>query len=213
MATESKQTALDEKKLRKIKKVGIAGAGGIGSHLIYLLFDYGVNRNQFPFTDWEIQAFDDDTVDMKNLLHQRYEEGDIGKYKVDCMAERCAITPVKRFMTPDDFGKFDLIFSCVDDMVFRKSLYNWGFNNPGKAFWIDGRCESRTVAVFNSSMSREKLEKYINDKTERAGCLLAYEKENNISHVAPVIVASLMCQKFLNWYRGEDKQIEVLTRV
>lgn len=188
--------------LPKIKKIGIAGAGGIGSHLAGMIYDFGVNRNQFPFTDYVIDIYDDDVVDLKNLLHQNFTEADLHTMKVDSLADRYAITPHKRFMTKEDFGNYDLIFCGVDSMTFRKELYEWSWANPDKAFWIDGRCESRQGCVFNKSVSRKTLENMLSDSTERNGCLLKYEKENNISHVLPIIVAGMMMQTFLNYIRG-----------
>lgn len=188
----------------KIKKIGIAGAGGIGSHLAGMLFDFGVNRNQFPFTDMLIDIYDDDVVDQGNLLHQNFGDQDLHTMKVQSISDRFAITPVQRFMTPEDFDKYDLIFCGVDSMTFRKSLYEWSWANPDKAFWIDGRCESRTGAVFNKTNSREFLEKVLSDSQERNGCLLKFEKENNMSHVLPIIVAGTMLQIFLNYIRGVE---------
>lgn len=192
------------KTLPKLKKIAIAGAGGIGSHLAGLLFDYGVNRNQFDFTGMEIDIFDDDVVDQKNLLHQNFREDDLHTMKVQSISDRFAITPHQRFMTAEDFGNYDLIFCGVDSMTFRKSLYEWSWDNPGKAFWIDGRCESRQGAVFNKTNSRKILEQVLSDSQERNGCLLKYEKENDISHVMPLIVAGMMVQTFLNYIRGVD---------
>jgi malate/lactate dehydrogenase len=45
-----------------IKKIAIAGAGGIGSNLLAILFDYGFNRKQFDYTGLDIDIYDDDTV-------------------------------------------------------------------------------------------------------------------------------------------------------
>jgi molybdopterin/thiamine biosynthesis adenylyltransferase len=114
---------MSKHKHTKINKIGIAGAGGIGSHLAGMLYDFGVNRNQFEFTDYTIDIYDDDVVDFKNLLHQNFSEADLHTMKADSVAERFALTPHKRFMTAADFINYDLIFSCVDSMVFRKSLY------------------------------------------------------------------------------------------
>lgn len=186
----------------KIKHIAIAGAGGIGSNLVEILFDYGVNRNQFDFVGMQIDVYDDDIVETSNLLHQNFSEQDLHTLKVDSLANRFMITPVKRFMTKEDFNKYHLIFCAVDSMSFRKELYNWSFANPNKAFWIDGRCESRTCSVFNKSNSQELLKKMIDDSTERAGCLLKFEKEQQISHVVPRITAGIMAQEFLNYIRG-----------
>lgn len=191
-----------ENNIPKKMKIGVAGAGGIGSHLASMLFDYGVNRNQFPFTDYVIDIYDDDTVDFKNLIHQNFKDEDIGNLKVNSLSERYALTPIAKLMTVEDFGKYDLIFCGVDSMTFRKALYEWSWANPTKAFWIDGRCNSRQGCLFNKTNPKSELEKMLNDSEERGGCLLAFEKEQNISHVLPVIVAGMMMQTFLNYLRG-----------
>lgn len=184
-------------------KIAIAGAGGIGSHLTAMLFDFGVNRNQFPFTDYKIDVFDDDTVDYSNLIHQNFSEADIGNSKVGSLAERYVINPVARFMTKNDIPEYDVVFSAVDSMTFRKDLYEWSWQNPfAHTFWIDGRCESRQGAVFNKTNDRKHLEKVINENTERRGCLLPFEKQNQTAHALPIIVAGFMLQTFLNYIRG-----------
>lgn len=196
---------------KKIRKIAIAGQGGLGSHLARLLYDFGVNREQFDFAGMQIDIFDNKCVSVKNLLHQNFTEDDLGKKKVDIMAEHYALTPHYRYMLPEDIIEYDVIFSCVDSMSFRWELYNWWWNNPAHSsakFFIDGRCNSRQGAVFNSSLGREKLEKFISDSDEVGGCLLQYEKDNNISHSMPIIVSAMMIQVFLNFVRGVTSQPE-----
>lgn len=198
----------------KIKKIAIAGAGGIGGFVVQYLYDFGAMRNQFPITDYNIDLYDNDTVDEKNLLHQNYTLDDLGKQKAQILSERYSelFTPVLEFMTPDQFKKYDVIFSCVDSMTFRKSLYEYSWEHPNKVFWIDGRCSSRMGAVFNSNVDKEMLQRYINDSKEREGCLLKFEKENNISHAMPIVISGLMVQTFLNYTRDE-KTVERILRV
>ena len=200
-------------KLKPLRNVAFAGCGGIGSHLISMFYDFGVNREQFPFTDYTIDAYDDDTVDAGNLLHQNFTEQDIGNSKVNCMQERYAVNPIQRFMTPEDFAKYDLIFCGVDSMVFRKQLYEYSWTNPIKPFWIDGRCTSRQGAVFNKTNSKESLKKYLSDNQERTGCLLPYEKAEEKAHAMPIVVASIMLQTFLNYLRDEKPLAEKLFMV
>lgn len=190
--------------LPNVKKVAIVGAGGIGSHVAHLLYDYGVNRNQFDYISMEVDIYDDDVVDSKNLLHQNYVDNDLHKFKVEVMANKYILNPIKRFMTANDFDKYDVIFCCVDTMTFRKELYEWSWaNKNNNVFWIDGRCESRQGCIFNSSLSQEKLEPMLSDSKDKRSCLLDYEKKNNIAHVIPVIVAGMMVQTFLNYIRGD----------
>lgn len=49
----------------KINNIAIAGAGGIGSNLLAILFDYGFNRKQFNYSDINLDIYDNDTVDVK----------------------------------------------------------------------------------------------------------------------------------------------------
>jgi molybdopterin/thiamine biosynthesis adenylyltransferase len=188
----------------KLEKIAIAGAGGIGSNLLSILFDYGYNRKQFSYMDVEVDIYDDDTVDIKNLLHQNFKIDDIGKHKVKVLEEKYIAMGLARRMTEEDFSKYDVVFSCVDSMPFRKSLYEHGWKvGQDRLFWIDGRCTSRQGALFTSDMLRPALEQNINDSQEEGSCLLTYEKEQNISHTLPTIVAAMMVQAFLNKLRGQ----------
>jgi molybdopterin/thiamine biosynthesis adenylyltransferase len=184
------------------KKIAIVGAGGIGSNLLAILFDYGFNRKQFDYVGMQVDIFDDDTVDVKNLLHQNFHIDDVGRYKVNVLEEKYVVNGIKKRMTVADFKNYDVVFSCVDNMPFRKSLYKYGWDNPGKLFWVDGRCSSRQGALFNSDLPQSMLLPYLDDSQDEAGCLLSYEKEQNISHTLPLIVAGMMVQNFLNKMRG-----------
>ena len=195
----------------ELKRIAIAGVGGIGGWLVSNLYDFGFNRNQFPITSYSIDIFDDDTVDVKNLLHANYAEDDMGRMKVEVLSERYngIFNPQPRFMAEEDFPQYDLIFSCVDSMTFRKGLYEYGWANP-KLKWIDGRCTSRVIALLNSDTPKEVLEKYISDSKERNGCLYKFEKEQDISHASPIIAAAMMLQNFLNLLRGEKTEERVM---
>lgn len=187
-----------------INKIAIAGAGGIGSNLLAIFFDYGFNRKQFNYAEMTVDIFDDDTVDVKNLLHQNFKLEDVGRHKVSVLEEKYVVNGVKKRMTEKDFKHYDLIFSCVDSMSFRKTLYEYSWEKKNnKMFWIDGRCTSRQGALFNSDIPQEVLQQYIDSSQEEGGCLLAYEKEENISHALPTVVAGMMVQAFLNKIRGQ----------
>jgi molybdopterin/thiamine biosynthesis adenylyltransferase len=187
------------------KKIGIAGAGGIGSNLLAIFFDYGFNRKQFDYAAMQVDIFDDDTVDLKNLLHQNFKLDDVGQHKVSVLEEKYVVNGIKKRMTVKDFKNYDMIFSCVDSMPFRKALYDYGWvAGKNKLFWVDGRCTSRQGALFNSDLPKEQLQPYVDSSQEEGGCLLAYEKDQNISHTLPTIVAGMMVQAFLNKLRGQQ---------
>ena len=142
-------------------------------------------------------------MDVKNLLHQNFKVDDIGKHKVSVLEDKYVVNGIQERMTEKDFKKYDVVFSCVDSMPFRKALYEYGWKTPGKLFWVDGRCTSRQGAVYNSELSKDVLLPQIDDSVDEAGCLLAYEKEQNISHTLPTVVAGMMVQMFLNKLRGQ----------
>lgn len=206
----SKQSEIEN----SIKKVAIAGAGGIGAYLSGFLYDLGVNRGQFPFSQWTWNIFDDDTVDTGNLLHQNFTEDDLGESKADIVQRRTinGIKAVKRFMTKDDFKDYDVVFSCVDSMTFRRELYAYGWAHP-ELHWIDGRCSSRNIGLYNSKVAKKAQEASLSASDERRGCLLAIDKTNKISHITPVVIASMMAQCFLNHLRGEDTTDQILLYV
>jgi molybdopterin/thiamine biosynthesis adenylyltransferase len=185
-----------------IKNIGIAGAGGIGAYLTQFLFDYGVNRNQYPWTEYTVDLYDDDVVDVGNLLHQNFKEDDIGKFKANVVSEKCFVTPQIKFMTKEDFSKYNLIFSCVDSMSFRKQLYEYSWEHP-ELVWIDGRCNSRNIGIYNSKIPKSKLLSTITDDDKRGGCLREIDKQNKVSHATPLIVAGMMTQLFINHLRNE----------
>lgn len=189
--------------VNKTPRIAIAGAGGIGAYFAQFLFDYGAVRNQLHFPVGEVVIFDDDTVDVSNLLHQNFTEDDLGKSKADIVAAKCFMKAEKRFMTEKDFPDYDVVFSCVDSMKFRKQLYEYSWKHP-ELYWVDGRCSSRNVGVFNSRLSEATLKKFVTDDEERRGCLLAVDKANKVSHATPIVVASTMLQVYLNHLRGED---------
>lgn len=185
--------------------IAIVGAGGLGSHLVSLLYEYGNRKNQFSFLEYKFTVWDDDRVDDSNLLHQNYFEEDLGKLKVEILADRYCIDAVaKRLTTTDELYNYDVVFSCVDNLQFRKMLYFYGWEHPD-LFWIDGRCNSRIIAVYNSLIPKAILKKSLQgEEAKSQGCLREVDKAKRHSHVTPLITAGIMVQWFLNFLRKEN---------
>jgi molybdopterin/thiamine biosynthesis adenylyltransferase len=203
--------------MREIKKIAIAGAGGIGGFVVENLINYGYERDQFPITTWQVDLYDDDQVDVKNLLHQNFTESDLGKNKAKIFAERSCgvVTAVDRFMTKKDFADYDVIFCCVDSSDFRRDLYTFWLDAKNKGdlkYFIDGRCSSRNIVLIDAEAGEDMLRKNIITEDVRTGCLRPFEKDNNISHVTPRIIAGMVTQCFMNWLRGETTQSRI-TRI
>ena len=119
-------------------RVLVLGAGGIGSHVGYLLAKQ----------DCEIHIFDDDTVEPHNLGGQLYDELLIGLPKVEAFLAMVVnidskikgnVHIYKEKYTQDSIEDLT-VFSCFDNMAARKLAYEkWkSLDHPDKLF-IDGR--------------------------------------------------------------------------
>ncbi len=115
-------------------------------------------------------------------------------------------------MTDADFPNYDVIFSCVDSMTFRRALYKYGFEHP-ELYWVDGRCNSRQIGLMHSKVGRKSLESTLTDTDVRGGCLLEVDKKAKVSHATPDIVAGMMVQCFLNHLRGVDTSEKILLNI
>lgn len=185
-------------------KVAIAGVGGVGSWLCQSMYTFGMEREQFPINNYSFDLFDSEKVEPDNLLHQNFTYDDLDKYKAQAISERFPgmFDPICRFMTKEDFTGYDIIMCCVDSMSFRRELYTYGWENPEDMFWIDGRCTSKSGALFTSAEVKAKLQAYIDESDVRGGCLLNFEKKNKVAHATPIIVANLIMQAFLDRTRS-----------
>ncbi len=96
----------------KTKCVGIAGCGGLGSNIAVLLARAGIGK---------LVVADFDTVVPENLNRQHFFIDQIGKLKVDALAETIAkinpkidFQPVNVNLTPDNIPD---VFSDVDVLI------------------------------------------------------------------------------------------------
>lgn len=106
-------------------KVLVVGCGGLGVPLVTYLVAMGIG---------EICIMDSDKVEEKNLHRQFiYTPNDLGKFKVEVMAERlvkqnpfCRITPIiGRFSSIEDLKQDfrpNLICDCTDNLEARKAI-------------------------------------------------------------------------------------------
>lgn len=114
-------------------KIGIAGAGGLGSNIAVCLVRSG-------FRDFEIIDFD--IVAIKNLNRQYYFLEDVGKPKVNALAERLKninpdiIIKIERVRLGEEnissyFRDRDIIFEAFDEAGSKAWLLEQ-FGNDGK---------------------------------------------------------------------------------
>jgi molybdopterin/thiamine biosynthesis adenylyltransferase len=141
----------------KIKDVLIAGVGGIGSNLAYVLARMGIPH---------ISLVDPDYVEEANLGAQMFDLIDIGKPKVIAVKRKIkAFSPSTVIYTTTDFidedfyisDSYDAIFSCFDNMKARNILFDkwktsYNYNKVNSEYpyciYIDARMEAETLQIY-----------------------------------------------------------------
>lgn len=140
---------------KEIQKQSIllAGCGGIGSYVAFLL------SRMCPAS---IYLYDDDVVETVNMAGQLYSVSDVGKYKVDAMANSMAnfslyksIYAIRERFTSET-PPLDIMISGFDNMQARKIFFkSWIDHVASKpeeerknCLYIDGRLAAEDLQVF-----------------------------------------------------------------
>ena len=135
------------------QRIIVAGIGGIGSNCVYQL------ARMNPAA---LFMYDDDVVEQANMSGQLYCIDDIGKAKVDAMADMIKSYTTMRnvYAIKDKFTQNseagDIMICGFDNMVARKTFYNsWKshvLSKPeeerDKCLFLDGRLSINVLQVF-----------------------------------------------------------------
>jgi hypothetical protein len=115
------------------EKVSVIGVGGIGSPTVLALAKMGISR---------LAVYDGDTIDTHNLPNQIYRQDDLGKRKVDALAEAVAAYAA---IDLDVFGQFEdqplsgVVISAVDSMAARQAIWQRVRYKPAVRLYIEAR--------------------------------------------------------------------------
>ena len=135
------------------QRVIIAGIGGIGSNAAYQI------ARMVPAN---ITLYDSDIVERVNMAGQMFSRSDIGKSKVDAMAERISlytaapnVNAIRDLFTPET-EPGNIMICGFDNMTARKDFFNsWCKHlasvheeDESKCLYIDGRMSIDTLQVF-----------------------------------------------------------------
>lgn len=162
--------------------------------------------------DAEITIADDDTVENKNLTYQNFGLEDLTEEKAESLSARFGFgARVERITDPKSFKYFDCIVSAVDNAKFRRMLFKAADKND-ELFWIDLRCEGRTIAAFTKHKVNT-LKKMLatvpkEDNEEDGSCQLEYELSAGIIQNGNKIIAAIGSQYILNWLRKDTSPPE-----
>jgi len=184
----SRQTDIINGENLRMQKILIVGSGSIGSYTCLALSKMGAEN---------ITMIDFDTVEAHNIPNQFFRIEDIGKTKVEALAEE--IMGLTGTMLTCNTTKFDekhvaelnkddgaIIIAAADNMAVRKEIYDSVVKHQNVKRYIDGRMASLSVEIFNINPAVEE------DRKLYEGKLFTDEEGADIACTARGIVFPVM---------------------
>lgn len=189
------------------ERIHIIGCGSVGSTLAELLARFGLTK---------ISLYDFDIVEPHNLANQMFTQNDVGKAKIDAVAERIqAINPLIKpdlKLHPEGWKGQKLtgyIFLAVDNIELRHKIVEENMYNP----FIKGMFDFRTRLVdaqhYAADWSNQRQKEgfirsmeFTHDEAKEAtpvsACNVALSVAPTVWHVCLAGVCN-----FVNFVKGE----------
>jgi hypothetical protein len=187
------------------EKVILAGVGGIGSYVGFLLGRLKINR---------LILFDPDRVEIANMSGQFYGASHLGAYKVNALAS--ALMDYAHFYSTytnsiryrPSFGTANVMICGFDNMGARKIFFNaWkqrveALPLPDRCnlLFIDGRLAAEEFQVFaiqgnDTRAIKEYEENWLFDDSEAEETICSYKQTSFMANM----IASIMVNIFVNF--------------
>lgn len=194
-------------KTRK-QDVTIAGLGGIGSYVVFMLSRLDVNT---------MTLYDPDKVERVNLSGQLYNSNQIGDYKVDAAANMIAnysnyYSFVAKHEKLDENSMISKVTICgFDNMKARKDAFrNWtNFvarlpeEERGECLFIDGRLAAEELQVFcikgDDTDGERRYEPYLFLDSQAAPTVCSYKQTTFMANMIGSIIVNL----FINFVANQ----------
>jgi molybdopterin/thiamine biosynthesis adenylyltransferase len=194
-------------KTRK-QDVTIAGLGGIGSYVVFMLSRLDVNT---------MTLYDPDIVERVNLSGQLYNSNQIGDYKVDAAANMIAnysnyYSFVAKYEKLDENSMISKVTICgFDNMKARKDAFrNWtNFvarlpeEERGECLFIDGRLAAEELQVFcikgDDTDGERRYEPYLFSDSQAAPTVCSYKQTTFMANMIGSIIVNL----FINFVANQ----------
>lgn len=191
--------------------VTLAGVGGIGSYVGFLLSRLKPNR---------LIIYDPDRVETVNMSGQLYGQTDVGHYKCAALADMvmnyanyCNIVALdQRF--EDDSEATDIMICGFDNMAARRTFYEkWkqrvlsypaGSDNRKKCLFIDGRLAAEEFQVLSIQGDDERAmaayeDKWLFSDVEAEETICSYKQTTFMANM----IASVMVNVFVNFIANQ----------
>jgi len=193
------------------EQIHIVGVGSVGSWVATILVKMGFNN---------INLYDFDVVEEHNLANQAYDNGDIGKFKVDALKKHLTNinedvivnTSNERVDENNRFG--GIVFLLTDTMASRKEIYeNCIKNKINVKLMIETRMGADQGVIYTinpmgylETKYYDNTLSYTDDQAETSFCGIS-------TTVLPTAlsIASQSIWQLINYINGENYQSEVNT--
>lgn len=187
------------------KTVTLAGLGGIGSYVAFLLSRLNVHA---------LSLYDDDIVEAGNLSGQLYSSNDIGGAKVHKIGDM--IAKYSNYYNYNSFNERftehsapnDIMICGFDNMEARRTFYNrWKRWVDGKTeeakkdcLFIDGRLAAESFQVLcirgDDAYNMKRYEQeFLFDDSEAEQTICSYKQTTFMANM----IASVMVNLFVNY--------------
>ena len=185
--------------------VTLAGLGGIGSYVAFLLSRLNIRM---------LNLYDDDIVEAGNLSGQLYSSSDIGGAKVHKMGDMlCNYSNYYNYNSynerfTENSTPTDIMICGFDNMEARRNFYNrwkqWVLakteSRRGECLFIDGRLAAESFQVIcikgDDAYSMKRYEQeFLFDDSEAEQTICSYKQTTFMANM----IASVMVNLFVNY--------------
>lgn len=195
--------------------VVLAGVGGIGSYVGFLLSRLGIQQ---------LIAYDPDRVERVNLAGQLFNSAQVNSYKVHALATNLRIfSDFRRLITMEsrfneDSRPSKIMICGFDNMQARKLFFDsWLDFVSGlpeyerkECLFIDGRLAAEEYQVFcikgdDDFSKKEYLEKYLFSDEEAEATICSYKQTTFMANQ----IASTMVNLFVNFIANKAAGFDI----
>lgn len=193
----------------KNKKVILAGVGGIGSYVGFLLARMKVSQ---------LFIFDPDVVEIANMSGQLYASTDVSMYKVDALSRMVGsyagyygVYAIPEKFT-EDYSASDIMICGFDNMEARKVFFNVWHNHVNSkpaeerknCLFIDGRLAAEEFQVLcikgDDVYNIERYNKeFLFSDREADETICSYKQTTFMANM----IASVMVNLFVNFVANQ----------
>jgi len=186
-------------------KVMVVGAGGIGSYLAHHI-DHLIELDQIH--DLSFTFYDNDIVELKNILYQNFESSDIDSLKTKALSLKYFNVEFEdKRLGKADLKEAGLVVLCADNNLIRRQTWE-NFKENGTRF-IDSRANGRAIGIFSSDTENYEATLSKDDKT--SSCQNPFQIAKKEIEYGNVVIASMLAQSILNFNRNNKLPIDFTT--